>query len=59
MGTECLMQLGGDLLIATTSGIIPDLGRHHQDHRRIELAAITRNIKAMWRDEVNAKRQWS
>jgi hypothetical protein len=59
MGMNAWMQLGGDLLIATTSGIIPTSAAITKTTEELELAAITRNIKSMWRDEVNAKRQWS
>jgi hypothetical protein len=58
MGMNAWMSLGGDLLIATTSGIVPTSAAITKTTEELELAAITRNIKQMWRDEAAAKRQW-
>jgi hypothetical protein len=44
------------VLIATVDGIVPLSQAITKDRAELELAAITRNIKPMWRDEVNAKR---
>ena len=35
-----------------------DLGRHHQRQAELELAAITRTIRSMWRDEALDKREY-
>jgi hypothetical protein len=59
MGMNAHIQLGGEVLVATTSGIIPISAAITKTAEELELAAITRQIKLMWRDEVNAKRQWS
>ncbi|HEX3412882.1 MAG TPA: hypothetical protein VHT00_14275 [Stellaceae bacterium] len=58
MGMNAWLPLGGDLLIATTQGIIPTSASITKSSEELELAAITRTIKPMWRDEVNAKTQW-
>jgi hypothetical protein len=59
MGMNAHMQLGGDLLIATTSGIVPVSAAITKTSEELELAAVTRSIKSLWRDEVTAKRAWS
>jgi hypothetical protein len=59
MGMNAHLSVGGDLLIATVDGILPTSGAITKDRAELELAAITRQIKPMWRDEVNAKRSWS
>jgi hypothetical protein len=59
MGMNAHLSVGGDLLIATVDGILPTSGAITKDRAELELAAITRQIKPMWRDEVNAKRSWA
>jgi hypothetical protein len=59
LGMNAHLSVGGDLLIATVDGILPTSGAITKDRAELELAAITRQIKPMWRDEVNAKRSWS
>lgn len=56
MGMNAHLNVGGDLLIATVDGILPTSGAITKDRAELELAAVTRQIKPMWRDEVNAKR---
>jgi hypothetical protein len=56
LGMNCHTPIGGDVLIATVDGIIPISASITKDTAQLELAAITRPIKPMWRDEVNAKR---
>jgi hypothetical protein len=52
------LAVGGDLLIATVDGIVPTSGAITKTRVELELAAITRNIKIMWRAEVLEKREW-
>jgi hypothetical protein len=59
MGMNAHMALGGDMLIMTTAGIVPISAAITKTSEELELAAITRAIKPMWRDEVAAKRAWS
>ena len=59
MGMNAHMGLGGDLLIMKVSGIVPVSAAITKSSEELELAAITRQIRPMWRDEVVAKRQWS
>lgn len=59
LGMNAHLAMGGDLLIATVDGIIPTSAAITKTRAELELAAITRNIKPMWRDEVNEKREWS
>jgi len=59
MGMNAHMPIGGDMLIATVGGIVPISASITKTSEELELAAITRQIKPMWRDEVNAKRAWS
>jgi hypothetical protein len=58
MGMNAHMALGGDLLIATVDGIIPTSAAITKSREELELAAVTRTIKPMWREEVIAKRSW-
>ena len=57
MGMNAHIQVGGDLLIATVDGILPTSGAITKGKAELELAAVTRNIKPMWRDEVLEKRE--
>jgi hypothetical protein len=59
MGMNAYMPLGGDVLIATMAGIIPVSACINKTYEQMELAAITKSIKMMWRDEVVAKRSWA
>ena len=56
LGMNAHTAVGGDVLIATVDGIIPISASITKDSSQLELAAITRAIKPMWRDEVNKKR---
>jgi hypothetical protein len=58
MGMNAHISVGGDLLIAGVDGILPTSGALTKDAAALELAAITRSIKRMWRDEVIAKRAY-
>jgi len=59
MGKNATLSIGGDLLVACVDGILPTSGAITKDRAELELAAITRSIKPMWRDEVLAKRAWA
>jgi len=59
MGKNATLSIGGDLLVACVDGILPTSGAITKDRAELELAAITRQIKPMWRDEVLAKRNWA
>jgi len=58
LGMNAHMLIGGELLIATVDGIIPTSACITQSREQLGLNAITRQIRPMWRDEVNAKRGW-
>ena len=58
MGKNAHIQIGGDLLIATVDGILSTSGAVTKSRAELELAAVTRNIKPMWRNEVLEKREW-
>jgi hypothetical protein len=58
MGMNAHANIGGDLMIETTDGIVPISAAITKDTTQLELAAITLNIKNTWRNEVNAKRAW-
>jgi hypothetical protein len=58
MGMNAHLNVGGDLLIATVDGILPTSGAITKSRAELELAAITRPIKPMWRAEVLEKREW-
>lgn len=57
MGMNAHIQIGGDLLVATVDGILPTSSAVTKDRAELELAAITRNIKPMWREEAIDKRE--
>jgi len=56
LGMNAHIQVGGDLLIATVDGIMPTSGAISKSRAELELAAITRPIRRMWREEMLAKR---
>jgi hypothetical protein len=51
------LAVGGDVLIATVDGIIPISGAITKTRTELELAAVTRAIKPMWREHVLDKRE--
>jgi hypothetical protein len=59
LGMNAHIQVGGDFLMLTVDGIIPLSQAITKDAGQLELAMLTRSIKKLWRDEVNAKRAWS
>jgi hypothetical protein len=58
MGMNAHAAIGGDLLIMTVDGIVPTSAAITKTRAELELAAITRSIKIMWRAEVLEKREW-
>ena len=58
LGMNAHVNIGGDLLIATVEGILPTSGAITKGKAELELAAITRNIRSMWRDEAIDKREY-
>jgi hypothetical protein len=56
LGMNAHLAIGGDLLIATVEGIMPTSGAITKGAAELELAAVTRTIKPMWREEVADKR---
>jgi hypothetical protein len=61
LGMNAHLSIGGDLLVATVDGILPTSGAITKDRAELEMAAVTRNIKIMWREEMLGKRAqaWS
>jgi hypothetical protein len=59
MGKNATLSIGGDLLVACVDGILPTSGAITKDKAELELAAVTRAIKPMWRQEVLDKRSWA
>jgi hypothetical protein len=57
LGMNAHILIGGELLVATVDGIVPVSGAITKSRVELELAAVTRTIKPMWREEVAAKRQ--
>ena len=55
MGMNAHMPIGGDLLIATYDGIIPLSQAITKTAEQLDLVAVTRNIKPLWRTEVADK----
>jgi hypothetical protein len=56
LGMNAHFQSGGDLLILTVDGIVPITQAISKDIAQLELAVLTRNIKPLWRQNVNEKR---
>ena len=56
LGMNAHSQVGGDLLILTIEGIVPISQVIQKSAGEMELAMISRAIKPMWREEVQAKR---
>ena len=56
LGMNAWLSVGGDLLIATVDGIVPVSGAITKGAAELELAAVTRPIRQMWREEVLDKR---
>jgi len=59
MGMNAHINLGGDLLIATTDGIVPISAAITKEAEALDLAKTTYNIRSMWRAEAADKRDWS
>jgi hypothetical protein len=57
LGMNAHLAVGGDVLIATVDGIVPISGSITKSRVDLELAAITRTIKPMWREHVLDKRE--
>jgi hypothetical protein len=55
MGKNAVMRAGGELLIATTEGIIPISAAITKDTAALSLAAITKTIEPEWKKEVAAR----
>jgi hypothetical protein len=59
MGKNATLSIGGDLLVACVDGILPTSGAITKERTELELAAITRSIKPLWREQVLDKRDWA
>lgn len=61
LGKNAHISLGGDLLIATTDGLVPISAAITKTAERLELAMLSHNIRSMWRAEAIDKRDfpWS
>jgi len=56
LGMNGHIQVGGDLLVLCVDGIIPLSQALTKDASQLELAMLTRTIKPLWRENVDAKR---
>jgi hypothetical protein len=61
LGKSAYMRAGGDLLIATTDGLVPLSAALSKDPAALSLAAVSRNIQPDWRREAVARQSvaWS
>lgn len=61
LGKNAYMRAGGDLLIATTDGLVPLSAALSKDPAALSLAAVSRNIQPDWRREAVARQSlpWS
>jgi hypothetical protein len=55
LGAKAIMQAGGDLLIATETGIVPLTEAIRKDTGALSLASISRNIAPEWLDAYAAR----
>ncbi|QLB38227.1 tubular tail B protein [Sulfitobacter phage phiGT1] len=51
LGAKAVMQAGGDLLIATESGLVPISAAIQRDVAALELAAVSKNITPHWQSQ--------
>jgi hypothetical protein len=58
MGMNAHAPLGGDLLIATTDGIVPLSAAITKEAGQLQLAMLTATIRSTWRGEVLANSEW-
>lgn len=58
MGMNAHIQVGGDLLIATVDGLVPTSAAITKEAGQLDLAAVSYNIRSMWREEAIDKREW-
>jgi hypothetical protein len=56
MGMNAHTRVGGDIVIATIDGLVPLSQAIQRNRGQLELAMLSRAIKPLWREEVNAKR---
>lgn len=56
LGLNAHFTMGGDLFVLTTEGILPLSQAIQKTAEQLDLAALTRSIKRIWREEVQAKR---
>jgi hypothetical protein len=56
LGINATMQAGGDLLVATESGVVPVSEALQKDVAALSIAAVSRNIEPAWRAGVSARR---
>lgn len=52
LGKNAMMQVGGDLIIATKSGLVPISAATQKDPSQLKLHALTRNMDPDWRREI-------
>jgi len=55
LGQDATMRAGGDFLIAAQAGIVPLSQAVQKTPEQLNLAAITRAIQPLWKDEVNSR----
>jgi hypothetical protein len=58
LGMNAYTNIGGDLIIATVEGLVPMSAAITKNAGQLDLAMLTRAIKALWREEVAGKRNW-
>jgi hypothetical protein len=56
LGMNAHLAIGGDVVVATIDGVLPVSAAITKDRAELELAAISRNINQMWREEAIDKR---
>jgi hypothetical protein len=57
LGMNAHIAIGGDLLVATVDGVLPVSGAITKSRAELELAAVSRNINQMWREQAIDKRE--
>jgi hypothetical protein len=55
LGIKGSMQAGGDLLVATETGVVPLSEAIKKDVAALSISAVSRNIEPAWKDEASAR----
>jgi len=58
LGMNAHIAIGGDVLVLTVDGVLPVSGAITKSRAELELAAVSRTINQMWREQAVDKREY-